>query len=240
MTASAAAASPSTASEPPGGSVGSAPSAGDSAPQVPVQPGRVPAADDAIERVGARPDRLVRSPLPVDEVVPALVAGPAPVRDLVAPVARGAQPVDRERVLGRGAVVVLVADRRLAPASGAGRRGQVVAQRPGDALRIGIVERQRVGRDVVDAERDGRVEGRRPGIDRLPRHVVQQVDRHRGAGCPRLADRVGDVRGPVPSPEAPQQPGIERLRAERDAGHARRDQRRRVTPLVRAGVATRS
>ena len=120
-----------------------------------------------------------------DEVVPALVPGPAPVRDLVAPVARR-RPAGRPRARTGSAARssswsrTATSRQRRAPDG----RGQVVAQRPGDALRIGIVERQRIGRDVVDAESDRRVERRRPGVDRLPRHVVQQVDRHRSARLP--------------------------------------------------------
>ena len=65
---------------PPGGRTGSA----RQRRHIAVQPGGIPAADGAIERVGARPDRLVRTAPPVGEVVTALVPGPRPVRDLVA------------------------------------------------------------------------------------------------------------------------------------------------------------
>ena len=69
------------------------PAGGASAADVAVEPGRVPAAERAIERVRARADRLVRPALPVGEVVPALVARRGPVADLVA-----AEPRLRETI----------------------------------------------------------------------------------------------------------------------------------------------
>ena len=88
--------------------------------EVAVEARRVPAPRDAVEGVGARPDRLVRPTLPVDEVVPALVPGPRPVADLVAVPAVLGQAVDGVVVLRRGTILVLgrarVARQRRAPA----------------------------------------------------------------------------------------------------------------------------
>src|SRR5207247_8594920 len=59
---------------------------------VPPEVRGVPAPGRAVERMGARSDRLVRSPVPVGEVVAALVARSRPVADLVVPTARSLGP----------------------------------------------------------------------------------------------------------------------------------------------------
>ena len=89
------------------------------------------------------------------------MARAAPVRDLVAAEPGPGQAVHRERVLGRGRVLVLLADRRLAPAPGPRARRQVVAERAGDPLLVGVVEGEGVRGHVVHAQRDRRVERRR-------------------------------------------------------------------------------
>ena len=116
--------------DPPGGGCGGRPSPGTERRDVAVEPGGVPAPRRPVERVGPGPDRLVRQPPPVGEVVAALVAGPGPVRDLVAAPAVGGQADDRVVVLRRGPVLVLLRPRRRAPAPRAGRRRQVVAAGP--------------------------------------------------------------------------------------------------------------
>src|SRR6202008_1160868 len=102
------------------------------------------AADHTIEGVRPGPPPLVRSALPVRQVVPALVAGSRPVRDLVAAVAGVGQCQDGVVVLGRGAILVLPRPDAVAPAACALRGGQVVAGRTRQALSIGVVERERV------------------------------------------------------------------------------------------------
>ena len=124
--------------------------------EVAVEAGRVPAPGDAVEGVGARTDRLVRPALPVDEVVPALVAGPRPVADLVAAPAVLGQAVDGVVVLGGGPILVLgrarvrrASDARRRSSAGGRRRGRSVPRRPG---------RRGSGRRA----RGGRVRGRAP------------------------------------------------------------------------------
>ena len=78
----------------------------------------------------------------------------------------------------------------LAPASRAVGHGQVVAGEPGDSLRIGVVQRQRVQREVVRLEGERGVERAVPGLDRRAGHVVQEVEADRGdAGGARVAAR---------------------------------------------------
>ena len=98
--------------------------------EVAIEAGRVPAPGHAVEGVRAGTDRLVRPALPVDEVVPALVARPRPVADLVAAPAVVGQPVDGVVVLRGGAILVLGGPRGRAPAAGA-RRWSAGGRRPG-------------------------------------------------------------------------------------------------------------
>ena len=118
--------------------------------EVAVEAGRVPAPRDAVEGVRARPDRLVRPALPVDEVVPALVPGPRPVADLVAAPAVLGEAVDGVVVLGRGAILVLgrargrrASDARRRWSAGGRRRGRSALRHPG---RRGSGRRARGGR----------------------------------------------------------------------------------------------
>src|SRR5690349_6450990 len=100
----------------------------------------------------ARADGLVRTALPIREVVAALVTGQRPVGDLVAAPAVLAQERDRVVVLRRRAILVLVRTRSIPPPAGARRRRQVIPELPGQALGVGVVERQRVERQMVGSE----------------------------------------------------------------------------------------
>ena len=145
------------------------------------------------------------SALPVGQVVAALMAGPRPVGDLVAAPAARRQHVRGEAVLLRGAVVVLLATGRLAPAPCARGSGKVVARLAREALGVRIVERQRVEREVVRAEIEGGPQCRLPAGDRLPRDVVQEVEVDRAdAGRPCRRHGRGHVPRGVAPPEAPQ------------------------------------
>ena len=189
MTCSAAAVAGSIASEPPGGRrAGSAVGRGERG-EVAVEAGRVPAPRDAVEGVRARPDRLVRPALPVDEVVPALVAGPRPVADLVAAPAVLGQAVDGVVVLGRGPILVLGRARGRAPATRAGGRRQVVAAGPGQPFGVGVVEGQRVEREVVGREGERRLERLDPVDQGRVGHVVQEVEADRARCRPRAPRR---------------------------------------------------
>ena len=83
---------------------------------VEVQSGRVPSPRDPIERVGAGSERLVRLPMPVREIVAALVTRLRPVGDLV-PAVAGLGEHDRGVVvLGSRPVLVLTDADRIAGA----------------------------------------------------------------------------------------------------------------------------
>ena len=157
-------------------------------------------------RTRARPGRRASngSALPVREVVPGLVPGPRPVRDLVVAVARGGQAILGKGVLLGRAVLVLPGASTLAPSPRAARHGQVIAA-------LGVVERQRVQRQVVRLECEGGVERRGPRSDGLAGRVVQQVDVHRrDPGRSRLPDGGRDVvraSAAVPAPAARRGPG---------------------------------
>ena len=135
-------------------------------------------------------------------------------------------------VLGRGAVVVLGGTCPLAPAACAGSRREVVAGGARQPLRVGVVEGQGVQRQVVGAEREGRLERRRPALLGAVRDVVQQVQRDRGnpRGPCRL-DGPCHVLGSVPPAQPAELARVHRLRPERDprdAGIAPRTSRRRA------------
>ena len=119
----------------------------------------------------------------------ALVPGPGPVADLVAAPAVLREAHDRVVVHRRRPIVVLGRPRLLAPAAGPAARRQVVPVRPGEALGVGVVEGQRVEREVVRRERQRLVERDHPGRDRLVRDVVQQVEADRADARLRVPRR---------------------------------------------------
>ena len=154
---------------------------------LPRRPGRAPrgsrrggprssAASTPSKACAPGPDRLVRPALPVDEVVPALVAGPRPVADLVAVPAVLGQAMDGVVVLGRGAILVLGRACGRAPATRAGRRRQVVAAGPGQPLGVGVVEGQGVERQVVGLEGERRLERLDP-VDQRSRRARRTAGR---------------------------------------------------------------
>ena len=121
------------------------------------------------------PDGFVRLTVPVREVVPALVAGTGPVRDLVAAEARRAETIGGEAVLLRRPILVLTRRCLASPVTRPRAQRQVVAGRAGQALDVGIVERQRVCRDMVRPQLDRPVERGGPVLDGLVGQVVEQV-----------------------------------------------------------------
>ena len=136
-------------STPPGGRLG-----GDAAERcdVEIDAGSCPSPIRPVERVRARSQGLVRLPLPVREVVAALVTGLGPIRDLVAAIAGLFEQQRRVVVLAGGPVLVLAGSDGVAPATCALGGGQVIAHRSGQALGHGVVERQGVERQVVGLE----------------------------------------------------------------------------------------
>ncbi len=170
---------------------------------------------------------------PVGEVVAALVARSRPVRDLVAAEARR-RPGGRRRARTARPPGRRPARRPPTPATGGRPRvvGRWSPSGPGDPLAIGVVEGQRVGRDVVEAQRERRVQRRRPRVLGLPGDVVQQVDRH-GRRCPPArasATASATSRRPVAPAQPTQELRIERLRAERERGSRRLRRASAATP----------
>ena len=237
-TVSAAAVAASSVSEPPGGSRGGAGSpAGRERLDVAAEMGGVPAARRAVERVGARPDRLVRPALPVGEVVAALVARPRPVADLVAAPAVGRPrrwtawwycAAARSSSCSGDRPVAPAA--RAAPASAGGRRrARSGPRRPG---RRGSGHRARGG--------PARASSAASSVsiqvaERAVRDVVQEVEvdradaRRRGPRRPRRRRRPARWRRPSRRSSA----AIQALGAERDPvdpGPCERRRRRRARP----------
>jgi hypothetical protein len=179
----------------------------------------------AVERVSPRTDGLVRAPLPVGQVVAALMPGPRPVRDLVASPARRRPARSDARWYWSAARSSSCSGRaasrqRLAPRA-VGRWSPIS---PGETLGVRVVERQRVEREVVRAEVErGTFSSRLPAVDGLTRDVVQEVQVD-GAdpGGPCLRHGRGHVLRGVAPAEAPQLRGVQALRAKRDPVHARR------------------
>ena len=164
IVASTAAPAASTASRPPGGSRGTGPVGRRERRQVTVEPRRVPPPARPVERVRARADRLVRPPLPVGEVVPALVPGPAPSSRSRS---RGTRP---RRAAPRRASYCAAArssscssDRPRPPAARARARGQVIAGRPVSPSASGSSSVSAYAETWSGASAERRVERRRPG-----------------------------------------------------------------------------
>jgi hypothetical protein len=113
----------------------------------------------------------------------------------------------------------------------------VVAVRAGQALRLGVVQRQGVEGQVVRPQRQRSLERRHPRRDRTTGHVVQEIDVHRAD--PALVggrDRVRDVARLVPPPQPLQLSSVEALSTDRQPRHAGAGERRGVPALVRPGV----
>ena len=169
-----------------------------------IEPGRVPAADQAVEGVGTGPDGLVPGAAPSRPGCggsrdPAGPSSTARSRGSRASARRCDGEVVHRRRPGRRPA------RRasIAPAPGAGRRRQVIAVGPGQPLGVGVVEGQRVERQVV--RRRGRAPRSRLSIqlaEGLTRDVVEEVEVDRAdPGRAGGRDRVGDVDRRVPPTE---------------------------------------
>ena len=153
--------------------------------------------------------------------MPAPMAGSSPVADLV-PVETGrVEPPVGVLVHRGGSILVLRRSRTVAPAARAGSNRQVIARRAGQALGVGVVERQGIQREVVRLEVERGIERPRPAVERLAREVVQEVEAQRcDAGVPGCPNRCLDVGRLVSAPERRELPGVEALRADGQAGHA--------------------
>ena len=131
--------------------------------QVAVEPRRVPASLAAtVKGVRAGPDGLVRQALPVDQVVPALLAGASEVGQLVPGEAGRGEAVVQPLVHLGGAVGILLGRGGGTPAPRPCARRQVVAKRARQAFGIGVVEGQGVGRHVIRGQGEGRPRASRP------------------------------------------------------------------------------
>src|SRR5213595_1891183 len=169
----------------------------------PAPPGRRLGAEGV--RPGAEP-QVVRA-IPVARVVARGEAGAGEARDLVALVPSCREPLDR--TLRHGGLAVLV-DGTEPAARAPGMEG--------GARLVG----ERVGGDVLGRERERGPEVVLPVGERLARHGEDQVEAQVGeAGGPRCLHRGADVGRAVVAAERPQMPGVERLRAQREAVHAR-------------------
>ena len=139
---------------------------------------------------------------PVGQVVPAGVPGRAQLEISYQREAGGREALVGQLVQVGGAVLVLLRRGRVAPASRARAERQVVAGRAGQALGVGVVERQRVGREVVDGASASAAQRRRQAASGLARDVVQQVEadvarsRPGAASAPRRRCPPGRGAGP--------------------------------------------
>jgi hypothetical protein len=154
--------------------------------------------------VGAGSDADIVAVAPVDEVVPALLAGPGVVRDLVGRQARRRQHLPCRLEQGRAEVLV--------------GYHQLALGVPGGERRAGL-DRELVDREVPDrvierAPQLGRPIGDglvRPGVDQVEADSVEMpVRRPDGIEC------LGDVVSPAEKGEVAI---VQRLDAERDAVH---------------------
>ena len=105
-------------------------------------------------------------------------------------------------------------------------------------LRVRIVERQRVERQVVRRQLEGRLERRHPGVERPAGHVVQQVEADRRRSRPRARPRRRRPRRAARC----RRPSRVSVASSIDCAPSdsrvtpAADQRRRVASLVRPGV----
>src|SRR5665213_3149912 len=124
--------------------------AGECRPAVLLQIARVRRPDPAQVRRSADPQPQIRIIGPVELVVLGAEPRPRPVRDLVVLEFGGPEPLHRGRV-----------HRGLARLVGERRR---IAREPG-RVRRSLLDREAVARDVLDAERDRRIQRRRPAAE---------------------------------------------------------------------------
>src|SRR5665213_1635173 len=184
--------------------------AGECRPAVLLQIARVRRPDPAQVRRSADPQPQIRIIGPVELVVLGAEPRPRPVRDLVVLEFGGPEPLHRGRV-----------HRGLARLVGERRR---IAREPG-RVRRSLLDREAVARDVLDAERDRRIQRRRPARLGLARCAEDQIDRDVGeSGDAGGAHRALDVGRGMPPPEHAQFVRIERLHADREPVHPGRAQ----------------
>ena len=113
----------------------------------------------------------------------------------------------------------------------------MVSRRTGEALGIGIVERQRVQGEVVGLERQRGRKRRLEPLEGLSGRVVQEVEIDRlNSGIARSANRGLDVLNAMATAEPPQLGIVERLGPIRDPGDPGMPQGVGIAALIRPGV----
>src|SRR4051794_34575818 len=103
--------------------------------------------------------------------------------------------------------------------------------------RLVLVERQRIGRDVIGLESERVMQRVTPRCECLPGHVIEQVDGDTvHARRTSLGHRYGNVAKGVAPAKAPQLGRVGALRADRDAIDAGRGETLQVAAISRAWV----
>ncbi len=205
---------------------------------VAVEPGGVPGTlQVTVRRMRTRAQGQVRTTAPVQQVVPALVSGTGQIGDLVAPQASHCgQLVCQQLHLGRALLGLLRCCTRAPRVCTPGDR-QMVAIGARQALGIRIVQRERVGREVLRGQGQHGCERGPPRVQALTGDVGQQVETDRvepGRAC-RL-DGGYDVAGTMTPSQPLQLPVLHRLRTDREPVHTGRAEARQVTDLIGTGV----
>ena len=164
----------------------------------------VPPAPTGDVRVGRAPEAEVVVLPPVEQVVPALVAGPRPVGHLVVGEARGGEQVVGELVLLGLDVVVGIPG---------GVGGERRARLDGEA----------VGGDVRRVELEGVFQRRAPLVQRLGGGAVDEIEvERREPDAPDRLDGANDVVRVVLPTEQVEDPRHHRLHTEADPRHTAR------------------